>query len=466
MTHNNISNDTGIQHVAYAEDWSSDLDTQAYIDSLSRGITTLNVFVGQLDSNGQIDGFSTDTPGTPAGTGAFKNTAELTDFITKLKAKGISVKLSIGGQAGTAFGNSWNNLTDTNLQTYADSLAALCKTTGADGIDFDEEMADTTVAARAGKLAALLNAEAPDLSLTYCVFMGNNDHDHPGMDANRAFLLNAVKADGTSVIDHVFTMPYEDGLSESDNEIKMMDWALWLENNLHMSASQLSAGVDPTDPNTSESDGSLQKWVLFAKQNGFSTSIWDNANNGSGIDDYVSNDWGSVVMDIWNGQPIPPAAPTGNLSFITYVVQPGDTLYALSKKFHISVALLEKLNPSVNPDNLQPGQQLEVLNVFYTIQAGDTLYALAQKLGTTVAELEALNPGITPDNLTPGQVIIVNPDLDVLPSSFNATYTVMKGDSLWAIAQEFGTTVAELEQDNPGVTPDNLTPGQVINIKK
>ncbi|MDQ7789959.1 MAG: LysM domain-containing protein, partial [Clostridia bacterium] len=41
----------------------------------------------------------------------------------------------------------------------------------------------------------------------------------------------------------------------------------------------------------------------------------------------------------------------------------------------------------------------------YTIQAGDTFFRLAQRFGTTVAALQAANPGVDPNRLQIGQVI-------------------------------------------------------------
>jgi LysM repeat protein len=43
----------------------------------------------------------------------------------------------------------------------------------------------------------------------------------------------------------------------------------------------------------------------------------------------------------------------------------------------------------------------------YTIQSGDTLGSIAAKTGTTVARLEQLNPGIDPTALHVGQTIRV-----------------------------------------------------------
>jgi nucleoid-associated protein YgaU len=43
----------------------------------------------------------------------------------------------------------------------------------------------------------------------------------------------------------------------------------------------------------------------------------------------------------------------------------------------------------------------------YTVQSGDTLESIATKTGTTVARLEQLNPGVNPTALRVGQTIRV-----------------------------------------------------------
>lgn len=53
--------------------------------------------------------------------------------------------------------------------------------------------------------------------------------------------------------------------------------------------------------------------------------------------------------------------------------------------------------------------------VRYTIVAGDTLFALARRSGTTVAELLRLNPGVDPNNLQIGQVLCLPAPPDFEP---------------------------------------------------
>jgi len=42
--------------------------------------------------------------------------------------------------------------------------------------------------------------------------------------------------------------------------------------------------------------------------------------------------------------------------------------------------------------------------------------------------------------------------------------TIQPGDTLWALARKYNTTVEAIIQANPGIQPENLQVGQVIQI--
>lgn len=95
---------------------------------------------------------------------------------------------------------------------------------------------------------------------------------------------------------------------------------------------------------------------------------------------------------------------------------------------------------------------------YWKVEAGDTLYLIALRLGTTVEELMRLNPDIDPSNLQANQLICL-PE-EACPSG--VYWVVVPGDTLFRIALAVGTSVEKLLALNPHVDPYNLQVGQLI----
>lgn len=150
-----------------------------------------------------------------------------------------------------------------------------------------------------------------------------------------------------------------------------------------------------------------------------------------------------------------------------YIVQSGDSLYSIAKKFNVSVNDLKDANNLVGT-NLSIGQELiipqkttnnENISNTYIVQSGDTLYKIANKFNLTVNELKELN-NLTSNTLSIGQKLIIKQDSNI---NKNNTYIVVSGDSLYKIANKFNTTVDELKKLN-NLTTNSLSIGQVLLI--
>ena len=94
----------------------------------------------------------------------------------------------------------------------------------------------------------------------------------------------------------------------------------------------------------------------------------------------------------------------------------------------------------------------------------DTVWALSQKFGVSIKSIEQLNHIDQNTNM-----IYVGQDLQIpnkdaqAPKNNTYTYTVQSGDSLWAIAQKFNTSVDHLKQLN-GLTSNLIYVGQTLKV--
>ena len=124
----------------------------------------------------------------------------------------------------------------------------------------------------------------------------------------------------------------------------------------------------------------------------------------------------------------------------TYVVQPGDTLWRISRQFGTTVDAIVRANNIPNPNLIYVGQVLEIPGV---------------------------GPTQTPPIVPPGPTTTPQPPPPtVVPTPIppTQTYVVQPGDTLTRIAARFGTTVQALVQANNIVNPNLIFVGQVLVI--
>ncbi len=102
----------------------------------------------------------------------------------------------------------------------------------------------------------------------------------------------------------------------------------------------------------------------------------------------------------------------------------------------------------------------ENLDGYYIVSSGDTLWAIANKYNTTVDELKTLN-NLTSNTLQIGQILKLPTDSE--SEENENTYTVKSGDTLYSIANKYNTTVDELKTLN-NLTSNTLQIGQILKL--
>ncbi|MDV7697030.1 LysM peptidoglycan-binding domain-containing protein [Chryseobacterium soli] len=206
------------------------------------------------------------------------------------------------------------------------------------------------------------------------------------------------------------------------------------------------------------------------------------------------------------------------------VLQPKQTVYGITKQYHISEADLRKLNPELD-SHLKIGDEialpLESIKKYggdqtqtpvvtvpktietqvetpatstaegdtYVIQPKDNYYRVSKQFGISQQDLFALNPGLEEKGLKPGETIkIKKSNTETVSEPVNSktkidsgtektstpvtgtaddyvTYTVQQGDTVFSIVNKFGVTIDELIALNPDLS-HGLKTGMVLKIKK
>ena len=187
-----------------------------------------------------------------------------------------------------------------------------------------------------------------------------------------------------------------------------------------------------------------------------------------------------------------------------YTVKAGDSVWLIADKYGISMDQLRQWN-GIKNNMIHPGDRLIVKkgsgattstpstskpapttpsnkpstpntnqttskNQYYTVKAGDSVWLIADKYGISMDQLRQWN-GIKNDLIHPGNRLIVKKGQAANNSSNSSTssatnnkkYKVVRGDSLWGIAERYGTTIQQLKKLN-NLSGDVIYVGQTLRV--
>ncbi len=115
--------------------------------------------------------------------------------------------------------------------------------------------------------------------------------------------------------------------------------------------------------------------------------------------------------------PIPSPVPTSpsTTSGIYYTVQPGENLFRIAQRYGTTEGAIVAANNLDDQSYVQAGQLLLIPvsptggRLSYVVQPGDWLFSIARRFNTTAERLAALNGLTPPYTVHPGQTLIVAP---------------------------------------------------------
>lgn len=140
----------------------------------------------------------------------------------------------------------------------------------------------------------------------------------------------------------------------------------------------------------------------------------------------------------------------------THIVESGESLYKIAKKYDISLEKLKELNPDIKPES---------------IQIGDKIVVSAQKVKEAPKEKETPKENKPKETKTvvaevANPVNPVNMDANLCTDELgNKVHTVTKGETLYRLSKKYKVSVKDLEEMNPEIIA-NLPIGYEVVIKK
>ncbi len=173
-----------------------------------------------------------------------------------------------------------------------------------------------------------------------------------------------------------------------------------------------------------------------------------------------------------------PAYEPAQEAFANHRVRRGETLTQVASRYGADVGEIMQLNRLRNANTIHPGQQLQVPDrrngshggaavaaaaappaseVRLRVQPGDSLWSLAERYGTTAERVRRDN-GLASDVLQPGQELVLH------PGGAARAYTVRRGDTLGSIARTHGVALGSLVRENGISVRSTIHPGQTLRI--
>lgn len=202
-----------------------------------------------------------------------------------------------------------------------------------------------------------------------------------------------------------------------------------------------------------------------------------------------------VLMAVAQHTDLPRKTMNGK-EYYVYKVSKGEGFYSVAKKFDISEEDIIKYNPAAKnglkrnqvlfiPVSMDDVSQKSVSTSFqHTIKRGETLYAISKMYGVSIDEICELNPGAR-KRINAGDKLLI-PQKNVQSSSQEVAqskkvedkttkkeskksqeyiyHTIASGETLYFIAQRYNTDVESIMRANPGIKPTKLAKGAVIRV--
>jgi LysM repeat protein len=162
----------------------------------------------------------------------------------------------------------------------------------------------------------------------------------------------------------------------------------------------------------------------------------------------------------------------------SYEVQRGDNLASIARRLGTTVSQLAAANGVDDPDHIRVGQRLVAPAAgagsdsasgpgadaeFHVVQPGESLASIARRYGVSVSQIAEAN-GIVDGRVYADARVLLESRNSAPDSGSSTHHTVRPGEFLARIATRYGSSVQAISRANGLTDPDHLAVGQRLEI--
>ncbi|MEQ8423469.1 MAG: LysM peptidoglycan-binding domain-containing protein [Cyclobacteriaceae bacterium] len=192
-----------------------------------------------------------------------------------------------------------------------------------------------------------------------------------------------------------------------------------------------------------------------------------------------------LVSSVWVSNPYSPSdsvrlETVGGRTFVIHQVDEQETLYGISRRYGASITQILEFNKEADagldvgqilrvPYVPKPTAQAQESNDYHIVNPGETLFSISRQYSISVDELKSLN-NMTENAISVGQRLNIKTREQAISINVPTTGTTVVGfhqvapkETLFSISRDYGVSVQQLKEWN-NLTGSNLDIGQTIRV--
>lgn len=166
--------------------------------------------------------------------------------------------------------------------------------------------------------------------------------------------------------------------------------------------------------------------------------------------------------------------------YYLHTVEDNQTLYSISKAYRVSVDEILGSNKNLT-NSIKKGQSIlipykkveDLPTSSYTVKPGDTKYSLSKKYNISVADFNKINPKLAKtDDLKVGSIVKLPNYAETAQSNSNSSenekfyfHTVIKGETLSSLSRKYNVSHDDIVKNNE-IENSTIKIGEIIKIPK